>query len=45
MIYEQKGVEFVIDGFVKADIDAYLLIAGKKKGQYAQKCIKKGGKI
>ena len=44
MIYEQKGVEFVIDGFVKADIDAYLLIAGKKKGQYAQKCIKKAEK-
>ena len=45
MIYEQKGVEFVIDGFVKADIDAYLLIAGEEKRTICSKMHKKGGKI
>ncbi|MCI8782147.1 MAG: glycosyltransferase family 4 protein [Dorea sp.] len=40
MIYETKGVKFIIESFLETQIEAYLLIVGKIRGTYAKECIK-----
>lgn len=40
MIIGPKGIQFIIQSFLNAGIDAYLLIVGKVKGKYAHACVK-----
>lgn len=40
MIYETKGVKFIIESFLETKVEAYLLIVGEIKGTYAKECVK-----